>query len=178
MRVSGGSGLNSSNPVHFMPAEDYFTLIRSMLDETGQASVRVTGISMRPLLENLRDSVIIIKPEHLHIGDIVLFDRLNGRYALHRVIRKRKDGFTMAGDNQWFVERKLPYDQITGVVTSINRKGRIISCRKLSMQIYAQVVVLLTMPRIYLYRLAKRTYRFIRIIGPHAGKGKTDGHQT
>ena len=170
--------MNSSNSVQFIPTKEYFTLVRRMLSETGQASVRVTGVSMRPLLEHLRDSVIIAEPEHIRTGDIVLFDRLNGRYALHRVIRKGKDGFTMAGDNQWFFERDLPYNQIAGVVTNINRKGRIISCEKKSMQIYARAVVMLTMPRIYLYRLVRKTFGFLRSFGSHAGKGKTDGHQT
>ena len=83
--------------VRVLPTEQYFSLVRQQLAETGQAFVRVTGVSMQPLLRHLRDGVVLGPPQRLRRGDIVLFDRLNGRYALHRVIRVGKNGFTMAG---------------------------------------------------------------------------------
>ena len=76
-----------ANSVHVMPTKEYFALIQRILDETGQAYVRVTGMSMWPLLYHLRDGVLLVRPEHIRTGDIVLFDRQNGRYALHRVIQ-------------------------------------------------------------------------------------------
>lgn len=141
-----------------------------MIDETGYASVRVTGISMLPLLHHMRDSVVIARPDHLHVGDIVLFDRRNGRYALHRVIHKGKNGFSMAGDNQWYYDKNLPYDQIEGVVTTINRNGRSISCSKVTMKLYARVVAFLAKPRIIAARPVRRLYRIAGTIGTHTRK--------
>ena len=155
---------NGSNSVHIMPTEEYFQLVRSMLDNTGQASVRVTGMSMWPLLYHLRDSVLLSRPDQIRTGDVVLFDRLNGRYALHRIVRKKKSGFDMAGDHQWHIEHDLPYEQIMGVVTGIYRNGRYISCKKLYMKLYARTVVLLTVPRICLRRAAVCLRRPVRSV--------------
>ena len=136
-----------------LPTETYFSLVRKQLEESGQAYVRVTGISMQPLLCHLRDGVVIVPPEQIRRGDIVLFDRKNGRYALHRVIRKRKSGFDMAGDNQWFMEKDLPYDQIVGVVSCIERKGKRISRENFFLKAYGWTVTMLAQPRICIWRI-------------------------
>ncbi len=104
--------------------ETYFAIVRQSLLDTGQAYVRVTGTSMTPILRHLRDGVMLVPPRHVRTGDIVLFGRRNGRYALHRVIFKGRKGFVMAGDNQLHLERNLPYSQIIGVVSAIERDGK------------------------------------------------------
>ena len=43
------------------------------------------------------------------------------------VIFKGKNGFVMAGDHQWHLERNLPYSQILGVADAIERNGKRIS---------------------------------------------------
>ncbi len=123
--------------VRTMPAAQYFALVRQSLQDTGQAYVRVTGASMRPLLRHRRDGVILGRPETLRRGDIVLFDRGDGRYALHRVIRLRPTGFDMAGDHQRNVETDLPYAQVVGVVTAVDRGGRRISRSNFFFQLLA-----------------------------------------
>ncbi len=142
----------SRAPVQILPTETYFDLVRCQLEGSGQAYVRVTGSSMQPLLRHLRDGVVIEPPARIRTGDIVLFDRRNGRYALHRVIRRGKRGFTMAGDNQWHMEHNLPYDQVVGVVTVIVRNGRRVSRNNLSLKIYTWTVTFLAFPRIYLQK--------------------------
>ncbi len=135
-------------PLRVLETEKYFTIIKQMLADHGQAFVRVTGSSMYPLLHHLRDGVILVPPERVRAGDIVLFDRRNGRYALHRVIGMGKRTFTMAGDNQWHMERNLPCEQIVGVVRAICRDGREIPVEKFFLQIYFQGARLLAWPRI------------------------------
>ena len=151
-----------SDPVRILPTETYFALVRRQLSDTGQAYVSVTGTSMMPLLHHLRDGVILEPPRMIRVGDIVLFDRRNGRYALHRVIRKGKDGFTMAGDHQWYMERNLPYDQVIGVAVAVNRNGRRISSKNLLMKIYAWTVTCAAYPRIYLRKAAGKLARLFR----------------
>lgn len=154
--------------IHILPTETYFAMIRRMLSESGSAYVRITGMSMWPLLRHLRDGVIIEPCSHsvsakvIRPGDIVLFDRKNGRYALHRVIYTSKTGFTMAGDNQWHIECNLPYDQIIGVVTYIDRNGHRISCKNLLLKAYSKLVVILTYPRIFLYKGVNRLFRIVQ----------------
>ena len=138
-RSSVGHG---DRPVRLVATDVYFSLIRQQLEEHGQACVRVTGTSMRPLLRHMRDSVTIAAPGRIRAGDIVLFDRGNGRYALHRVIRTQKDTFAMAGDRQRHIETGLAYGQIAGVVVSIERGGRTISARSLPARAYGGAMVL------------------------------------
>ena len=160
----------NARPLRIMPTEAYFALVKENLAVTGQARVRVTGISMMPLLRHLKDSVILRPPERIRPGDIVLFDRRNGRYALHRVIRVREGRFLMAGDNQWFVEPGLPCAQVVGVVSAILRGDRQIRCDTLPMKIYAGTVTVLTLPRIYIRRALGRALRLFRRTGGRARK--------
>lgn len=148
--------MSEDRPVRVIPTETYFSRIRQKLSDDGRAYVRVTGDSMRPLLRHLRDGVIIVPPERVRIGDIVLFDRRNGRYALHRVIRTGETGFMMAGDNQWHMEKDLPYDQIVGVACGVVRGERFIPRENFFLRIYSLAVTWLSFPRIYLWKAVKR----------------------
>lgn len=150
------TSLDEFNTIRVLPTEKYFAMIRQTLYVSGQAYVRVTGNSMWPMLRHLRDGVVISSRERVHVGDIVLFDRLNGHYALHRVIKKGRNGFTMAGDNQCHMEEALPYDQIMGVAVSIDRNGHKISRNNYFVKSYAIVVTAFTFPRIYLWKLVQK----------------------
>ena len=148
----------ASGRIHVLPTETYFTIVKQMLDENGQAGVRVTGMSMWPMLYHKRDSVVISKPAQagVRVGDIVLFDRRNGRYALHRVIHKGKTCFAMAGDHQRYIDRRLPYEQIVGVVTQINRNGRMLKRGNPVVKCYGFIVTMLAEPRIFLWKVIGR----------------------
>lgn len=148
--------------VRVLPTETYFAMVRQSLAENGQAFVRVTGSSMQPLLRHLRDGVILAPPGKIRRGDIVLYDRQNGRYALHRVIRVKDGRFTMAGDNQWHVERDLPLDRVIGVATHIVRKGKQIPVEKFFLKIHTFAVTALTLPRINVRRGLGRLVRPFR----------------
>ena len=136
-----------------IPTEEYFSIVKESLATTGKAHVRVTGVSMQPTLRHLRDSVMIVPPDKVRFGDIVLFDRRNGHYALHRVIGKGKRGFTMAGDNQRHMERKLPYDQIVGVVSVMIKGEKHIAASEFSQKVYAWSVAVYLRFRIYVCKI-------------------------
>lgn len=160
--------------VKILPTETYFSLVKQQLAEDGQAFVRVTGNSMSPLLKHLRDGVEIVPPKEIRRGDIVLFDRKNGRYALHRVIRKGETGFSMAGDNQWFMEDNLSYDQIIGVVSCIRRKGKSLSRDNFFLRAYSGMVTIMTRPRINLRKGIVQLGRLVRHKGKQTGKERVD----
>lgn len=162
---------SESSSVRILPTEAYFTLVKRQLSEHGQAYVRVTGMSMWPLLRHLRDGVIIVPPGRVRAGDIVLFDRRNGRYALHRVIRVTGNSFSMAGDNQRHMETGLPLEQVVGVVTEIDRGGRRISCRNFFLEIYSRALTSLAWPRIYLRKAVGKLIGPLRRSCRPPGKG-------
>ena len=139
-----------------IPTDEYFSLVREQLASEGKAYVRVTGSSMMPLLHHMEDRVVIVPPNKIRLGDIVLYDRQNGRYALHRVIGKSKSGFSMAGDNQYHIEKKLDYSRIIGVVSAIERGGRLKSFDSFSLRLYTFGVILISRPRIYIHRAGSK----------------------
>ena len=64
--------------------------------------VPVRGVSMRPFLRNADFAYLVRLPEKLKRGDIVLFQRKNDQYVLHRVYNILKDGtYLMLGDGQF-----------------------------------------------------------------------------
>ncbi len=164
--------MNRSETIHVLPTETYFAIARKKLADDGRAFIRVTGHSMKPLLRHMKDGVIIEPPGEIRAGDIVLFDRRNGRYALHRVIRVRGDRFDMAGDNQWHVEHGLPVEQVMGVAVCIVRGERLIPCSKFSLRLHARVVTCLTEPRIKLRRAVGRLVKPFRRAGSDHRKGE------
>ena len=139
--------------VHVLPTEAYFALVRHSLAETGYAYVRVTGVSMQPLLRHLRDGVVISPPGAIHRGDIVLYDRQNGRYALHRVIRTKAETFDMMGDHQWHMDRGLYYGQIVGTVILVERSGKSISAANPFLKAYAFLMCFTAFPRDWLRKI-------------------------
>lgn len=152
----------TEKPLRVIATEAYFDIVRQQLTEQGSAFVRVTGDSMRPLLHHLRDGVTLRPPEQLRPGDVVLFDRRNGRYALHRVIRVDGESFTMMGDNQWHMEHDLPCAQVMGVVSELHRNGRRIASDGCLNKIYAQLAIHLAWPRMYGYRGVRKLLRGVK----------------
>ena len=142
--------------VREIPTEEYFSLVREQLASEGKAYVRVTGTSMMPLLHHMEDRVVIVPPNKIRLGDIVLYDRQNGRYALHRVIGKSKSGFSMAGDNQYHIEKNMDYGQIIGVVSAVERGGKLKSFDSFGLRLYTFWVILISRPRIYIHRAGSK----------------------
>ena len=155
--------MNLSNPpVTIIPTETYFSMVRQQLAATGRAYVSVTGNSISPLLRHLRDGVTVLPPKTILRGDIVLFDRMNGHYALHRVIQTNKTGFAMAGDNQWHIETDLSYQQVVGVVSEIIRDGKTFSIERHLIKGYTLLVVIVAKPRIYIYKVIKKALKTLK----------------
>ncbi|MFA7636998.1 MAG: hypothetical protein WCX81_04470, partial [Monoglobales bacterium] len=49
-----------------------------------------------------------------------------GDYVLHRIVKVKKEGYGLCGDNQKVVEFPIDKEQIIAVVSSIIRKGKTI----------------------------------------------------
>ena len=70
------------------------TTFEQELDSHGRIIFTNRGVSMRPLLRQNRDVMVIDKrgPERLKKYDAVLFRRDNGQYILHRILRVLEGG--------------------------------------------------------------------------------------
>lgn len=63
--------------------------------------VPVKGVSMRPFLRNADFAYLVQLPGKLKRGDIVLYQRLNGQYVLHRIYKiLPQERFLLLGDSQ------------------------------------------------------------------------------
>ncbi len=103
--------------------------IEEVLREGKSIQIRPQGYSMCPLLVPGRDEVILhaADPAELRRGDVVLYRREGSILVLHRIWRKRSDGFYMVGDNQTDVEGPIAAEQVRAIMTGLIRKGKYLS---------------------------------------------------
>ena len=98
-------------------------VIEEELAKHGSYASCATGESMRPLLRNKRD-VVIIEPivEAPKKYDVILYRGADGSYILHRVVKKRLDCLVTRGDNT-YVNEFVPNSALVGRMTAFNRDG-------------------------------------------------------
>ena len=116
--------------------------IRRLFNEEGKKSVTfiVRGFSMRPFLENGRDKVILVPPRKPKIGDVVLAEIMEKRYALHRIISIKDGVYTMQGDgNPKRMKECFTEEKIIGFADAFVRKGKYVSVRSFKWRTYSFV---------------------------------------
>ena len=121
---------------------DTIDIIEEVIGSGGEFRLFPKGVSMRPLLVQGRDSVILRKrkgiPAKKH--DIAFYKRLDGQFVLHRVMKIKKDGtYVMCGDNQFAFEEGIVPAQIIGYVSDIYRGEKKFSVRALKYRAYVFV---------------------------------------
>lgn len=124
-----------------VPMEELCPMIQELLAGGSTVQLTVTGISMRPMLLHRRDQVeLTLPPSKLQQYAIPLYQREDGSFILHRIVKVEKDGtYTCAGDGQTTLETGVEQEQIVAVVCSFIRKGKKISCSNKGYQVYAKV---------------------------------------
>ena len=90
-----------------------------------------SGNSMRPFLKNENDILLMtsIKGKKLKVGDIVLYQRDNNQYVIHRLYKICPNGtFCFVGDNQYQVEYNVLGDQLIAKAKAVIINGKAINC--------------------------------------------------
>lgn len=119
---------------------DFMPIIEERIRAGHSVEIAVRGKSMRPLLKEGRDSVILSPiTKELKKYDIPLYKRLRGGYVIHRTLGLFVGGYTMIGDNQFAYEKGIKEEQIIAVVTAIKRRGRVIPITRIDMRLYAVI---------------------------------------
>lgn len=99
----------------------------TLLDEVEAVPLVISGDSMTPFLVHGRDTVYLSKIKGpLKKGDMVLYQRIDGTYVLHRIFRVEKDSYTMIGDAQVHLEPGIQKSQIRAIVTAVRRKDKLL----------------------------------------------------
>ena len=90
------------------------------------------GTSMRPLLRQGRDIVVIKRPQFpLKVGDVPLYKvKSRKELVLHRILKVNNDGsYIIRGDNLYAKEH-VAESQIVGVMKAFYREGKYFDCEK------------------------------------------------
>lgn len=113
---------------------------RSELENHGELIYTNVGDSMMPLIKQGRDILIIQKCNcRLKKYDIPLYQRDNGQYVLHRILKVRKNDYVICGDNRYHKETGITDRHIIGVLTGIIRNGKKISLTDFRYRIYVHL---------------------------------------
>lgn len=101
-----------------------FTSIRECLDKTGKYTGLTMGTSMRPIIHQQRDNIIVVKnSERLKKYDVAVYQLKSGKYVMHRVVEVYDDHYIIIGDN--LKEREyVTDDMVCGRLIGYYRKGK------------------------------------------------------
>ena len=119
--------------------EQLMPLIREQLAEGKTVRFSPRGTSMLPMLRQGIDSVVFSPlPEKLKKYDLPLYQRQNGQYVLHRIV-KVGDTYTCIGDNQFAYEPELRHDQMIALVTEFYRGEKRHTVMELPYRLYCRL---------------------------------------
>ena len=106
-------------------------LVEEELAQGKEVLLPVKGSSMVPFLYNGRDSIYLCAPQQkrFRAGDLVMFRRKDGSYAMHRIYRVNGDGsYDIVGDNQIACDKAITHEMIKAYVPRVIRDGKEIDC--------------------------------------------------
>ena len=131
--------MNNRSEMHL---NDVIGVIEEVLASGGEFRLFPTGVSMRPLIVQGRDSVVLKRNDTVAAKkhDIAFYKRRDGQFVLHRVMKIKKDGtYVMCGDTQFALEEGIAPEQIIGYVSDIYRGEKKFSVRALKYRAYVFV---------------------------------------
>ena len=104
-----------------------FAQVEQAVAEGHSVTITVRGVSMRPLLRDLRDKVVLERVNRLRVGDIALF-LYGDRHLLHRIRRIEGEQITMQGDALLQTTEECTREQVIATVSKIIcPSGRVVS---------------------------------------------------
>lgn len=104
---------------------EYVSMLRELTEEGKEVSMLISGSSMSPFLIHQRDMIYFKKPDRkLKRGDMVFYQRDNGRFVMHRIWKVKTDGYYIVGDAQKEIEGPVREEQIFALITKVKRKEK------------------------------------------------------
>lgn len=100
--------------------------IADYLKQNGTLTYTFRGTSMYPLLKQGRDLFTVVSKtsERCNKYDVVLYRRSGHQYILHRIIEVRGNDYVIQGDNCIAKEYGIRDEDIIGIMTSFQHKGK------------------------------------------------------
>ena len=117
--------LGNGKGVKIVDTREYVSMLRELTQEGKEVSMIISGSSMSPFLIHARDSICFKAPwREPRRGDMVFFERPTGQFVMHRVLRKKPEGYYIIGDAQKDIEGPVQPEQIFAIITKVCRKGK------------------------------------------------------
>lgn len=136
------------------------------LAEKGRLVYANKGTSMRPLIRQDKDLMVIEKPQgRLKRYDGALYIRKDGAYVLHRVLRVKKEGYVICGDNCVKREYGITDKDIIGVLTGVIRNGKELKASSFRYRLYVHLwcdFIFIRIPITRIIRFSERVISKIR----------------
>ncbi|MDO4563085.1 MAG: S24/S26 family peptidase [Clostridia bacterium] len=108
--------------------EELLPEIEKKLAENKPFALFHRGTSMLPTLREGRDTVILARPDKIGKYDIVLYRRKNGKFVLHRIVKRKGGQYVLRGDNQFENEYGITKDMVIARAIGYFKGGKYISC--------------------------------------------------
>lgn len=108
---------------------DFIGLVEA-LETKGEAMTLTAGISMRPMLRQGRD-IVIIEPvrRKLKKNDVPVYKRpTHDKFVMHRILKVTDNGYIIRGDNLYHKEYDIKDEHIVGVLKAFYREGKYYDC--------------------------------------------------
>lgn len=122
--------------------EELYPVMEEVLNSGGEFKIISGGTSMLPMLEDGKDTIVLIKnPSKLKKGDVPLYKRKDGKYVLHRVIKAKNGVYKMRGDNHYISEQPIYNEQIIAILKAYIKNGKRIECTDFKYRIYTFYVL-------------------------------------
>lgn len=128
--------------------------IKESLKSGASVPLTVTGSSMMPLLKPQRDIVWLEQCDMRQIkkGDILLFERGNGKPVLHRVRKIENDVLIMNGDALYWTE-PIEKTQVIACVKKFERNKKMFTCESKKIKLWNMIWYITRPVRLILRRL-------------------------
>jgi hypothetical protein len=149
--------------IKYLKIAKMMPVIKELLQVGGRVRITVTGMSMYPFLRGDKDSVMLADADFTCIkpGDIVLIQRKNNQYVLHRVMKKTKEAVYLSGDAELWREGPIYPEQIIAKAEGVWRQEKYIEGTHKLLRVLVFMWRLAFPIRIFLIRLNGRL-RIIR----------------
>ncbi len=114
--------------LHPFSGQTVVELLRSLFDEGISLRLRAKGTIMSPFIKP--EDLLVLSPLGTRkpgLGDVViLVEPKMQRLLIRRVIKRRKNSYLLKGDSAQEATGNMPEADILGLVTKVERRGRII----------------------------------------------------
>ena len=137
----------------------------SEINNGGTVTMVGSGTSMKPFIESEKDKIVLSQiPDNkkIRIGEIYLYRRSNGRYAVHRVYSVKGNTVSMCGDSQITIE-KIDKNDLIAIVTQVIKPDKTTDCMKFGSLVFHRFGMRYRQLK-YKYKAIQKIHRIFRKI--------------